>query len=268
LSFVLFAALSQCAIAAQSTPHAADSQLAAPSLAFDVISIKPDKSATGGFHLRYTSDGIDAENISPIMMMRLAYGLLSSNDNLCLGIPDWAKNERFDVKAKVGDANVKAYQQLSRDEHNQMLASVLKERFNLAAHKETREGKVYALVIAKSGPRLKESAADANASQQSSDGHLTAQGVPMVGLTIFLTQKLGTTVLDKTGLTGAYDVTLRWTPESTAAMPGDPPSTGADAPDAPSLVTALEEQLGLKLVQQKGPVEYLVVDHIERPSAN
>jgi len=86
----------------------------------------------------------------------------------------------------------------------------------------------------------------------------------MAGLAIFLTQQLRTTVLDKTGLTGTYDINLDWTPDDAAA----PAGLASDTADRPSLFTALEEQLGLKLVSAKGPVEYLIVDRLDHPSAN
>jgi uncharacterized protein (TIGR03435 family) len=193
----------------------------------------------------------------------MAYGMLRSNDNLFLGMPAWARDQRFDMQAKVSDADATAYQKLSREGHNQMLQTVLVERFNLVACKETREGKVYTLEIAKGGPKLKRSDVS-NGSQHSSRGHLSGEGVPMVGLAIFLTQQLGATVLDKTGLTGSYDITLDWSPDDAASAA----TPGSDNADRPWLFTAVEEQLGLKLVSAKGPVEYLIVDRIDHPSAN
>jgi uncharacterized protein (TIGR03435 family) len=107
-------------------------------------------------------------------------------------------------------------------------------------------------------------------------GQLTGQGIPLSSLTRLLSQQLGSTVQDKTGLTGKYDFTLQWTPDRNASpMPGAP-EPGQQGPAAaastdasgPSIFTAVQEQLGLKLESQKGPVEVLVIDHVETPSEN
>ena len=107
-------------------------------------------------------------------------------------------------------------------------------------------------------------------------GELNGQGLPVGSLVRLLTQQLGRTVLDKTGLTGKYDFTLQWTPdESQAPMfkgtAGSQPGTSSTTPpesSGPSIFTAIQEQLGLKLESQKGPVEILVIDHVEKPSEN
>jgi uncharacterized protein (TIGR03435 family) len=107
-------------------------------------------------------------------------------------------------------------------------------------------------------------------------GSVTGQGIPIENLTRLLSRQLGRTVVDKTGLTGKYDFTVKWTPdESQGAMfkgPGSGPPGSASKPppdsSGPSIFTAIQEQLGLKLESQKGPVEILVIDHVEKPSEN
>jgi uncharacterized protein (TIGR03435 family) len=169
-----------------------------------------------------------------------------------------------------------------------MLQPLLAERFKLKAHTETKQLPVYELIVAKGGPKLKEATpGDTYANgfkgpdgvgrggmMRMGRGQLTGQGVPITTLTNLLSQQLQRTVVDKTGLTGKYDLELNWTPEQGEGGLGPPPGAASPqaepAPDAtgPSIFTALQEQLGLKLQSTKGPVETLVIDHAEMPSEN
>jgi uncharacterized protein (TIGR03435 family) len=169
-----------------------------------------------------------------------------------------------------------------------MLRPALADRFKLKVHTETKQLPVYKIVLAKGGSKLKEATAgDTYANgikgpdgvgrpgmMRFGPGQLTAQAVPMTSLTNMLSQQLHRTVLDKTGLTGKYDLELNWTPDQGADPmfkgPEGSPQRGDAAPDSsgPSIFTALQEQLGLKLQSAKGPVETLVIDHVEMPSEN
>jgi uncharacterized protein (TIGR03435 family) len=166
--------------------------------------------------------------------------------------PDWLASERFDIVAKTESGKPQP----------EMLAAALSERFKLTVHRETKEMTVYALVAAKNGPKLKKGE-PGEGDTTSRRGHLTATRTSMAGLARFLAGpnvRLGRLVVDKTGLEGVFDFTLDWTPEN-----GD--RKNADAP--PSIFEALQEQLGLKLDAQKGPVEVLIVDHAEKvPTEN
>jgi uncharacterized protein (TIGR03435 family) len=137
-----------------------------------------------------------------------------------------------------------------------MLQNLLADRFQLKLHRESKDAPIYALVVAKNGPKLKESAPGAQGSIGMSQGNLSARGVPVAALADQLSGpvfQLGRPVIDRTGISGIYDFTLDW----------------ASDDSAPSVFTALQEQLGLKLEAQKGSVEVLVVDSMERkPSAN
>ena len=137
-----------------------------------------------------------------------------------------------------------------------MMRTLLIERFKLAVHGGTKEFPIYVLVVAKNGPKLKK--ADHGGDDMSSKrGHVTARSVSMARLADFLARPrtgLGRPVVDKTGLDGVFDFTLDWTPDS-----------DAQTSEAPlSIFVALQEQLGLKLETQKGPVEVLIVDHVEK----
>jgi uncharacterized protein (TIGR03435 family) len=172
-----------------------------------------------------------------------------------------------------------------------MIQSLLADRFKLRVSHETKELPVYALVVAKNGPKCQEAKpgdtypngikgfdgrAQGAGSFRAGNGHLTLQGYPISFLSLLLAERLDRTVLDQTGLKGKYDIALKWTPdENLAATPSGPAggNPGADAaaqPDSsgPSIFTAIQEQLGLKLESTKGPVEIIVIDHIERPSEN
>jgi len=246
---------------------------------FDVVSIKPNKSGSGMFRSMTTPDGIHAENAPLIMLIRQAYGLFNSNDDLISGLPDWAKSDRFDIDAKVAETDVDDLKKLNRDQRGQMMQALLVDRFKLKAHRETMERPIYSLVVEKGGPKFQQAVAGATYPNgikgpdgvahggmvRMSRNQFTAQGIPVSTLLTSLTQITGRTVLDKTGLAGKYDIDLKWTPDD-----GPPPMlNGEPDPNAPpNIFTAIQEQLGLKLEPGKGPVEGLVIDHLEKPSEN
>ena len=170
-----------------------------------------------------------------------------------------------------------------------MLQALLADRFKLTVHRETRELPVYSLVIGKNGPILQETKPDPSAppapgpaasrggssirisKMSSGPATMTALHTSASDLADSLSVQLGRTVLDKTGLTSRYDFTLKWTADD-AQLPlpsgsAPPPSLTTD-PSGPTLFTAVQEQLGLKLEPGKGPVEVVVIDHVERPSGN
>jgi bla regulator protein blaR1 len=272
---------------AQSSPGpAAGSSSAADSAAtkvpeFAVASIKPDKSGTNMVRVMFGPDGFSATNVPLKLLIREA---LDVNDDQISEEPAWTSSSRFDIDAKVDGADVPALKKLTFDQRRQMLRSLLVDRFGLKTHEETKELPVYALVVAKGGPKLKEAKApDANASGPrgprmmfDASGQLTGQSVPMADVARILSQQIGRTVIDKTGLTGSYDFSLQLPPRSgpmaMAPAPGNgPPAGGEDGGDdssGPSIFTAVQEQLGLKLESQKAPLPLIVIDHIEQPSAN
>jgi uncharacterized protein (TIGR03435 family) len=179
------------------------------------------------------------------------------------GLPGWANSAHFDVDAKADDATIAALQKLSGEERwkqtQLMLQSALADRFKLRTHIETREGPIYELVVAKGGCKLKNAPTD-ELSRGSSWGRTMVQvrTGPIATLVFALSDTLGRNVVDKTGLTGNFDIDLKWTPDDQQGTPEA----------GPTLFTALEEQLGLKLVNAKGPVQTFVIDHVERPTAN
>jgi uncharacterized protein (TIGR03435 family) len=171
------------------------------------------------------------------------------------GAPGWASAEHYDVVATADWA-------ISKDQMRTMLQALLAERFHLQVHRETKEVPMYALVVDKHRPKLQESSADETPKGAiTGDGksmHMEAAKWTMAQLATRLsTNGAGRPVLDKTGLTGIYTFTLNWTP-------GIP----VEESELPPLWEALQSQLGLKLEPTKGPGEFIVVDHVEKPSAN
>ena len=163
-----------------------------------------------------------------------------------------------------------------------MLQTLLADRFKLTTHRTTKELPIYSLVVAKGGSKLHEANSgeikgpDGRPEPPGSSligfrsGELTGQNLEMDQLARLLTEQTGRTVVDNTGLKGNYDLTLNWTPDQIApnGLAGGGPDSSTSSEPGPSIFTAIQEQLGLKLQSQKGPVEILVIDHVERPSEN
>jgi uncharacterized protein (TIGR03435 family) len=229
--------------------------IAAAQSSFEVASIRPHEGRVA----------VVSSTISGPRVRVVAYGLtgllMEAYDMKYYqlsGLPSWADSDRFDIDAKgEGDGT------LTKAQAKQMLQTLLAERFQVKVHRETRELPVYALVVGKNGPKLKESVAEKFS--------LSMRGTQGVEITVskgsmeqLATQLSGSgaerPVLDKTGLTGTYDYTLNWIPERDGAPPPD--SNGV------ILSIAVQEQLGLKLESLKAAIEILVIDHAAKPSGN
>ncbi len=180
------------------------------------------------------------------------------------GGPGWAGGDRFDIVAKAETSATPAQIRV-------MMQTLLKERFQLALRRETRTVTVYDLVVNKGAPKLTESSLKVGGIAFPGRGTAVGRGTAMTGLAGYLQTLLGDVVVDKTGLTGNYDFKLTWVPdEAQAGKPGAqgvPAANGAEE-SGPSIFTALQEQLGLKLEATKGPVETLVIERVEKPSEN
>jgi bla regulator protein blaR1 len=245
---------------------------------FEVASIKPNKSGEPNVRLMFTPNGFSATNAPLGEVIRLAYQVQEFQMS---GGPPWINSERYDIEAKVDSSVAEKLNQLDMDQHRLLLRPLLEDRFQLKVHQETKELPIYALVVAKNGPKLHAAKPDDTYPEgikgpdgvghpglmRMGPGGITAQGLPMATIARLLSQQLGRTIVDKTGLTGNYDVNLKWTPDNGPGSMMGPDSK--PTPDSgPSIFTAIQEQLGLKLESQKGPVEVLVIDRVERPSAN
>ncbi len=256
-SITLSTALAQTN-AAQSEPAAQAENTAATLPAYDVVSIKPNKSGSGSLDIATNDDTYSAKNISLKKLLENAYGI---KEDLVSGLSGPIASAHFDVEAKIVEPAPDALKGLSAKQRGAMLLPLLAERFQLKAHTETKTLPIYELVVIKGGPKFKQSAGDSTGSRGTSihNRELTAHDIPMQSFASTLEGQVHRTVIDKTGLAGSYDLTLKWSPD-------DATSTQTDS--APAIFTALQEQLGLKLRPTKGPVETLVVDHAEMPSEN
>lgn len=241
---------------------------------FDVTSVKQNKGESSMMRWQYTADGISLMNLSLTNIVASAYNV---KQYLISGGPSWINSTSFDVDAKVAPDDVASFKKLSPSQRRLMLQKLLADRFHLAVHFETKPLPVYDLVIAQDGPKFKAAAPDpppppdadpANPPKpkgmlRMGPGMVNFQDMPMSAFVAQLGYAVGREVIDKTALTGKYDLELRWTPDNS---PATSETEKADAP--PNIFTALQEQLGLKLEASKGPVQTLVIDHVEMPSAN
>jgi len=242
-------------------------QSPAASLTFDVVSIKRSTSGPGPTMILSPIDGdrIIAANAPVREIIGEAYGIRLHD--LVTGVPAWADSETYDIEAKVAPSDLAAFHKLLPMERSPMLQPLLADRFRLKCHFETHTLAAYVLVVAKGGPKLKavEPGGLSNGLKDPgginmSRSEITARGASMVPLLHVLQLQLGRPVVDRTGLTGNFSFTLRFEPMQSAAA--------SDSDAGPSIFTAVEEQLGLKLESVKAPVQVLVVDHVERPSEN
>ena len=262
-------------LSAQATPKA---------FLFDAVSIKPNTSGSGNISISMTGDRYLCTNNTLKGLLMYAYDL--KTEEAISGLPKWADSASYDIDAKMDAETVAALKKMTRPESSEqkrlMMQGVLADRFGLKLHHETRDLPIYALVVAKGGPKLQASASiepepagekrpegspRGSGSMSIHNGDMTATGIPLSNLAANLSMQLHREVRDRTGLTGNYDFKLSWSREELDGRPQDAAASGA-APAAPSIFTALQEQLGLKLDSTKGPVDTIVVDHIDPPTEN
>jgi bla regulator protein BlaR1 len=256
---------------------------AQPRLEFDVASVKENHSGrlgSDGFQISHGS--LTVKNVSLKAFVEAAYGVQGSR---VVGGPGWVSSDRYDIVAK-GPAGA------SKPQVWLMLRSLLADRFKVSLRNEVRELPIYSLEMGKSGPKLSKQA-DADCQDVSAPapadspvtlpcgtvfrawgpqgGILGGRKVSISGIVDGLSGALERPVVDKTGLTGTYNFDLQWTPEGYQPGPGGEGESRRrvePVEPGPSILTAVQEQLGLKLVAGKGPVQILVIDHAERPSGN
>ena len=237
---------------------------------FDAVSIKQHQDRNDGMSWRTTPDGFITVNCTLLNLIGSAYSI---RGDLISGGPDWIRSSGFDVTAKVAGPEVEALKKLRGRQRADMLRPMLADRFGVKVHEESKILPLYELVVSKNGPKLKPSPpippdpdarpGDPPISRMTmsmgpgewSGSHMTTGNIAdnLAGI-------VGRTVLNKTGLTGQYEVNLKWSEEHGPA--------NNDAETGPSIFTALQEQLGLRLEPGKGPTETLVIDHVEKPTGN
>jgi len=220
--------------------------------AFEVASIRRNLSAGPNTNINISGGRLTVTNASLKTLIRNAYEILGFQ---LAGEPRWLDTEMYDIVATTGASG-----KISPDQFKLLLQNLLADRFQLKVHWETRETSVYELLLDKNGPRFKDNSdgqePGINTSKRSGKGTMKGTREPISILASNLGNQLSRIVVDKTGLQGVYDWTLEWSLDMT------------DDATHPTLFTALQEQLGLRLKASKGPMETLVIDSANRPSEN
>jgi uncharacterized protein (TIGR03435 family) len=197
------------------------------------------------------------------VLVQFAYGVQRYQ---IAGAPGWFSDEAFDIEAKP-----EIPFSPTPEQSKAMLRALLAERFGLILRRETREGTVYNLAVAKGGPKFHATETPpAQRSVRGGMGSFTATGVTLGFFLQRISAQLERPILDRTGLTGEYDIDMHWTPERQTMSPVTTQAKSEPATEVndPALTTALDEQLGLKLERSKGPIETLVIQSVERPGRN
>lgn len=253
-----------------------------PLPSFEVASIKPNHS--GG-----TSSRIDCDlgrcrmtNVAVKILIQRAFNIQGFQLS---GGPGWIDSARYDIDAKVDDALTEKMSHMQYDARGallrQVFQSLLADRFNLKITRTVRELPVYALAVAKNGPKLQATTRNGvhnlHDSRNGGETHIKDEGISMAELAAQLAWYVDRPIVDHTGLSGNYDFTLHFDPRADdqsastvfkASTLANPDATASPSPDAlgPSLFTALPEQLGIKLESTKGPADTLIIDHVDPPS--
>ena len=259
------------------------------SLVYDVVSIKPtapnsDPDSGGTEEM---ADGYKATNVTLLTLIRRAYGINLRNQ--ISGGPSWISSDAYEIRAKMDESVSDFLKKLTPSERKlarqHMLQALLADRFKLIVRREKRELPVYFLVIARNVPKLHESKSKESSPGETYDsslqvgrggGKLAGPRITTRQLAELLTLSLNRTVLDKTELAGTYDVALQWSVDQAELPMLTTPDSGQRGTENtpvqnakwPSIFAAIQDQLGLKLDEGKGPVEVIVISHVERPSGN
>jgi uncharacterized protein (TIGR03435 family) len=266
----------------------------APRLTFEVASVKRSPPASGGIRVMFGSREGDrwlAENATLRILLRNAYDVEYGMDGQIVGGPSWIDTDRFDIQATMAPGT-------SNTDMKSMVRTLLADRFQLRTHTERRELPVYVLVVARNdgrlGPQMRPLKVDCDAVRaarargekppadpaptcttgmsirRTGITELDSSGMTMAALIDNLSRAAGRPVLDRTGLTGSFAVSLRFATDASSLSPlgGPPQGVSLEPVDAPSLTAAVQEQLGLRLESRREPVAVLVVDSASSPAEN
>jgi len=248
----MFLALLACVGVGAGAPQSSEKP-SGPSFEVASVRVRPPSPPTGATPYGITISGTHVTISGPLIRLFIeAYGVLAYQIE---GMPKWAESAdpHFNIEAKVeGDATP------SRAHVKEMLQTLLADRFQVRLHRETRQRQILALVVGKDGVKMKESQPEGQSGLTFRGGEVTGSKLPMTYLANFLSNQMKQPVLDKTELKSLYDFYLHWTPDEAS-----PSEQGG-----PSIYTAVQEQLGLKLVSERGDMEVLVIDHVEKPTEN
>ena len=259
-NLALFAILVTASATHAQTPTPPPDQ---PRLAFDVASIRLSSPTQHGVQdLKTRADGYTASYLPVKMMIAFMYRIPARQ---IIGGPRWLEDDRYDVEAR-------ADKKYTVDDLNTMYQNLLADRFHLKFHIETKEANAYVLTIDKNGSKMKVDDQAPNYNFPITFSGIGVMNGNRVRMPFFcwmlgqLLQQDERPVVDLTGLTGFYDFTLAYLPQNLSQEVHD--NLPREALDRPSIFDALKQQLGLKLTAQKGPVQYFVIDHVDRPNEN
>jgi len=257
-------------------------QTPSPSPTFEAVAIKPAAPSADGRIMIGIEGGPGTQNPGQMNFWNISLADLIQNawnvKDFQISGPDWLRSERFDITAKVPSGATK-------EQGRVMMQNMLADRFKLVLYRTTKESSIFALVIAKGGPKLKEAETGPAAQPKrmmtmngSGRMKMDLRGATMSAIVDMLGMQLDRPVIDMTGLTASYDVVMEFAPDPAimamrmGGIGQPPPSSAAIAPDpngAPTIFSALTDQLGLKLEARRGPVENLIVDSVEKtPTGN
>lgn len=252
----------------------------ATNLTYDVVSIRPvrpeDRSkkqtrvledgkteeiASMMMSSRFLANGYTASNTSVMSLIMEAYGIRKIDR--IKGLPEWEKTITYNIEARMDDSAVQEFQKLSKEElraqRQAMLQALLADRFRLKAHYEEKEMPIYEIVVGKGGLKAKPATPESsNSTLLGGLGVIKDKALSIDGLASLLSAYTGQTFVDKTGVSGKFEISLIWNPEA-SSVPDD---------SRQSLPDAMKDQLGLKMKSAKGMVKYLMVDQVEKPSEN
>ena len=235
--------------------------LAATLPPYDVVSVKINHSGEQSWNINTHDDRLIIHNVPLKSILEFTYDI---HQDLIFGVTGPIADANFDVEAKVVPPDGAAPHKLTDHQLTAMIIPLLADRFRLKAHLETRTLPVYDLVVAHGGLKIKLDQAERtgggwNINGQNTEVVLSGKSDTLADLASAIADPVGRKVIDKTGLTGSADITLKWSDDIAAEQGG---------PNVVSIFTALEEQLGLKLEPTKGTVSTLIIDHVEMPTEN
>jgi len=256
-------------------PRPLQAQNVAKYTSYDTVSVRENKSPTfaSGFHP--SPNGLSMTNVTVPQIFILAFGPIDRRS--ISGLPAWTNSKRYDISEKLDDETFSAFQKLppaeAMEHRKLMMQQILFDRFNLKMHHDKRDAAVFALVVAKGGPKLKE--ADQHMINNPGgeyhrgqlkvlDGEISGQAISLDRLARALATLLDREIVDQTGLLGKYDVALKWLPVRSSQDQADADAQSSHA----SIFSAVHEQLGLRLEATRALTDSIVVDHIEMPNDN
>lgn len=216
-----------------------------PDVQFEVASIKPSAPGAGGTTIYNSPERFRIDGATVKYLIGYAYDLRQFQ---IVDAPGWADAERYDVVAKAQGS-------MSDTRIRLMVENLLVERMSLAVHREKKEMSIFALIVAKGGLKLRASPQPAGPTARGPEGRLEGTNLTLEMLASLLADRVGRPVHDRTGITGQFDIQLQWAPDGSS-------DTG------PSIFTALQGQLGLRLQTERAPTDVLVVEHVDRPAPN